>query len=489
MGKIEPHVSELRGRRERIITAYCGGVGRRGHGDLLRRRRAGTSACVRLGLRASASRTRKVGSPSRGAAARLGVSERTLRKLMDDGERAYVDVGGGKERRSHAVRAAGHRGISGKAQGDSMAVYKRGEIYHYEFEYRGHRLRGSTGCTSKREAQEFERNKRQEAAEAHKRHQALGRNPMTWAVAASRYWDEVGKHTRSADRTLVALDWLTRHIGEATPLAAVTSDKIARLVAKRRADGIAAATVNRSMTEPLRRVLTRARLVWGVALPPIEWRRHLLAEPQERIRELRADEEATFFAALRPDYHPVARFALLTGSRLSECVGLTWADVDWAGRLIWINGKGGRRASIPMPPSVRELLWPLQGPPSDGGVHLSRDGWRGRHPPQPRTQAHHLQRARATDVPHDPRAGIADFSFHDLRHTAATRVLRATGNLNVVKRMLRHTNIRMTVKYAHSQHDDVLAGMEAAAASAEPRHGVPTQGPHSDTLRKAKADV
>ena len=81
----------------------------------------------------------------------------------------------------------------------------------------------------------------------------------------------------------------------------------------------------------------------------------------ERIRELRADEEAAFFAALRPDYHPIVRFALLTGCRLAECVGLTWADVDWGGRLIWINGKGGKRASIPMPPSVRELLWPLQG--------------------------------------------------------------------------------------------------------------------------------
>ena len=33
-----------------------------------------------------------------------------------------------------------------------MAVYKRGETYHYEFEYRGARLRGSTGCTSRREA-------------------------------------------------------------------------------------------------------------------------------------------------------------------------------------------------------------------------------------------------------------------------------------------------------------------------------------------------
>ena len=33
-------------------------------------------------------------------AARLGVSERTLRKLVDDGELAYIDVGGGRERRS-----------------------------------------------------------------------------------------------------------------------------------------------------------------------------------------------------------------------------------------------------------------------------------------------------------------------------------------------------------------------------------------------------
>ena len=65
-----------------------------------------------------------------------------------------------------------------------MAVYKRGETYHYEFEYRGGRLRGSTGCTSKREAQEFERAKRQEAAKEAERREALGRGPLTWGVAA-----------------------------------------------------------------------------------------------------------------------------------------------------------------------------------------------------------------------------------------------------------------------------------------------------------------
>ena len=83
------------------------------------------------------------------------------------------------------------------------------------------------------------------------------------------------------------------------------------------------------------------------------------------------------------------------------------------------------------------------------------------------------------------RAGIRDFSFHDLRHTAATRVLRATGNLHIVKRMLRHENIKTTAKYAHSQNDDVLAGMQAAAEAQQ----VPTIGPHSGISSKAKADA
>ena len=80
------------------------------------------------------------------------------------------------------------------------------------------------------------------------------------------------------------------------------------------------------------------------------------------MRELRAEEEAALFAALRPDYHPIVRFALFTGCRLAECVGLRWQDVDWGGRRdLESDGKGGKLASIPLPPSVREFLWPLQG--------------------------------------------------------------------------------------------------------------------------------
>src|SRR5215207_134998 len=95
-----------------------------------------------------------------------------------------------------ALHTCGHRSFSAKAEGAAMAVYKRegSPFYHFEFEHRGSRFRGSTGCTSKREAQEFERQKRQEAAKEAERREALGRSPLTWGVAAARYWEELGQH-------------------------------------------------------------------------------------------------------------------------------------------------------------------------------------------------------------------------------------------------------------------------------------------------------
>ena len=88
----------------------------------------------------------------------------------------------------------------------------------------------------------------------------------------------------------------------------------------------------------------------------------------------------------------------------------------------------------------------------------------------------HWRRAKAA-------AGLVDYRFHDNRHTAATRVLSASGNLNVVKRMLRHEDIADDRKYAHSQHEDVLTAMEAAAAQP-----VPTKVPTVAESEKVKAE-
>jgi site-specific recombinase XerD len=46
------------------------------------------------------------------------------------------------------------------------------------------------------------------------------------------------------------------------------------------------------------------------------------------------------------------------------------------------------------------------------------------------------------------RAGIQDFRFHDLRHTFASRYMMKGGDLYELAKILGHSNIKMTERYA-----------------------------------------
>lgn len=54
-----------------------------------------------------------------------------------------------------------------------------------------------------------------------------------------------------------------------------------------------------------------------------------------------------------------------------------------------------------------------------------------------------------------------ELRFHDMRHTRATRTLRATGNIKVVQRLLGHADVATTAAYyAHVTMDDVRDALE-----------------------------
>ena len=58
------------------------------------------------------------------------------------------------------------------------------------------------------------------------------------------------------------------------------------------------------------------------------------------------------------------------------------------------------------------------------------------------------------------KASVTDLRLHDLRHTAATNLLKVT-NLKAVQKMLRHRDIRSTLRYAHADDADLLAALES----------------------------
>ncbi len=210
---------------------------------------------------------------------------------------------------------------------------------------------------------------------------------------------------------------------------------------------ISNATVNRTTIEPLKRILFRARDLWGQKIGLIEWKKHKLAEPDERVRAASANEEERYFATLPAEYHQIAYYAIRTGCRAMECINLRRKDIDWSERTILVTGKGGKARKIPMPLDVRDALYPII-PNSEGYMFLlppkTRKDRTIESPQRITYRGFYSAHRRACE-----RAGIDDLRIHDLRHTAATRLLKATGNLKMAQQLLRHSNIRTTAKYAH----------------------------------------
>ncbi|GGF24675.1 integrase [Youhaiella tibetensis] len=365
-----------------------------------------------------------------------------------------------------------------------MSVYKRpgSKTYSYDFQLNGHRFSGDTGATSKRKALEHQEVVRSEAKASAKSRPFAGRD-IGFGEAAARYMVEVGQHHKNALTTLASMEWLEAAIGKATPISAVTDDLVARLVAKRRAEHrrvgnkntpkklVGPATVNRTMTEPLRKVMTRAARVWKVPVVPILWNEHFLTEPKERIREASIGEEAAVLGQLSAGYDVAMRFAFLNGCRRMEVVGLEWPRVDFFGRQFTVIGKGRKSRVIPMSDETFQLLWEERGRHETAVfTYVARRTdsrkklVRGKR--YPITEAGLREASRRAIR----KAGVENLRFHDTRHTAATRVLRKS-NMKVVQNLLGHERITTTEKYAHALAEDVRAALNAASPTKNPTKG------------------
>ncbi len=363
-----------------------------------------------------------------------------------------------------------------------MSVYRprrsdgsyRSEFWLYDFlltlpSGERRRFHGSTGQRKEAAARKVEDHLR-ELAKTGRLNVLLTLNDAAW-----RYQREVADHQPSGVDTAKSLEHLCRLAGPELPLVALDAERIAdaarrragEFVEHRRRKGppartrlVSAASVNRQIVEMARRLLRRARRVWGVPVNiDLPWSDLRLPEANERVRVISSAEDRILAAQTREDYAPIMRVYRITGARKAALCGLRKDAVDWDrdGFTIVLKRKRGElprphfipfsdelraifRAEMRASPTPFVFTYQVQRGPKKGMRRpITYNGLRGA-----------WDRARK---------GIADLRFHDQRHDAATDVLRKTGNLMVAGRLLGHADLSSTQRYAHVLDDDLRAAV------------------------------
>lgn len=199
------------------------------------------------------------------------------------------------------------------------------------------------------------------------------------------------------------------------------------------------------------------------------------AENMVRSHYWEEHEVQQFLSASKADsLHSLYLFALLTGMRRAELAGLKWGAVSFATNNISVcrirdrygereTTKSGKRREIPMNTDIRRLL---------GELHKARTGEYVFERPDGRPlDIQHIYRAFTKS---QQKAGIEKIiHFHDLRHTFASIFLMRGGNLNVLAKLMGHSQLSMTERYGHIAQSHATREMEKMCFSSQSRVNSP----------------
>ena len=187
------------------------------------------------------------------------------------------------------------------------------------------------------------------------------------------------------------------------------------------------ATINRSLGA-LKKAL---HLAWERGATEVNYSQHVkrLAENNQRDTHLSSEQVGAIAAQASEQVRAAIWIALLTGCRRGEVLKITPEDVGKDTITIKAgNTKTLRTRIVPIIPALRPwLAWlPLK---------INAEGLKTG-----------FRRAREA-------AGMPHIHFHDLRHSCATILLGSGADIYTVSKILGHTQVTTTQRYAHHQID------------------------------------
>ncbi len=289
---------------------------------------------------------------------------------------------------------------------------------------------------------------------------------VTLGYVAERYLKfkaDHGKRSLHEDQRILEKQLLPA-FGAGLLIRQLSAEKIAAYE-EQRITTVSAWTVRNELTI-LRHLLRLAHRKWRYVdrVPDIE----LPKAPRGRMRYLTEHEIQKLLAACAESRnHHLGRMVTLainTGMRRSEILNLTWerieldTDLGFNARITLYDTKNGEARGVPLNQAAGAVLSALE-PDAQariGRVFKRKDGsdWG-----QMRTAFE-----KAVE-----RAGLSDFRFHDLRHTAASHLAMRGRPLKEIQEILGHKSFSMTLRYAHLSPRHLRTAVESLAGlTAEP---------------------
>jgi integrase len=344
-----------------------------------------------------------------------------------------------------------------------MSVFKRGNKWQYDFWVDGKRYRGSIPeARVKAQAERAEIKIRDSAYEgiygksidAPKLRDFIAETFLPWAKANKRTW----VHDEFRSRPLIEAMG-SKTMDEISPILVEKYKRDRRASKTYRGTQRAPSTVNREL-ELLSKIFSLA-IDQGLAIQNPCAKVKRLREDNERNRYLSDDEETRLLSVLigrRKSLRPLVVLAIHTGMRRGELLSLRWANVDLARGLIHVMNshreqtKSGHSRSIPINQIAREELVSLH-QQSDDTEYVFVNRQTG----EPRTDVKTGFRSACRD------AGVNDFRFHDLRHTAATRLGDAGVDARRIMAILGHRCIQTSARYTHATDEGLRRAVETLA--------------------------
>lgn len=275
-----------------------------------------------------------------------------------------------------------------------LRLIKRGDIWHYAGTVAGRRLRGSTKTAQKAEAEKI-------ANAVESRYLQGRRDPgsvLTFAQAAMEY-----RKSREPPKYLELVEDYWKN----TPVKDITRGALKRAANHILPKG-SGAYKNRAVIVPTLAVINYAADL--DMCPPMRARR--FPEPKKTKEPATWEWIEAFMAHSSPHLGALACFMFLTGARISEALGVTWADVDMTAASVRIvmSKIGGEERVADMPP---ELVAALANIPSNR---------------EPDSQVFAYAGYGSVKDPWNvaiKRAGIKRLTPHSCRHGFATGMLHA----------------------------------------------------------------